>query len=527
MKMKYLVWLIFFPGIAESATFFNDRVSVQGYLKVSNAALNDATGFPMQFLLKQNGSVVWCQSSASNIPVVTGIFSHTLSGISNCQSLSNPLAPAVFAHTSNSDLFTVDVKVDFSKDGFGGADDVTFAGIELVASPLAIYANQANLAKGLSSTLELPSGGTGATTAAGARTNLGLGPLSTLTLSGVSTDFLKGDGTFGPIGTVALSNGGTGGTTAAAARTNLGLGPLSTLTLSGVSTDFLKGDGTFGALSGVVTTVAGRSGAVTLQSADITDAASTNTSSRLVIRDASGNFSAGTITASLSGNATNVTGTVAVANGGTGGTTAEAARTNLGSAASGANTDITSITGTARLAQTVGSVTTGGTTTAYTLTNSPVIAAYSTGQRISLRINATNTGAATINVDGLGARSIFSRLTGAAVAAGDLRLNEFIFMTYDGTNFLADIPPRYYTATSLNCGASIAAGSFVTCPNITAANVNAGDLVNCSPSADPAAGTVTWSALATAGNISVRLACSNGASTCALTNRNWRCIVSK
>lgn len=49
-----------------------------------------------------------------------------------------------------------------------------------------------------------------------------------------------------------------------------------------------------------------------------TTAVSTNTASAIVTRDGSGNFSAGTITASLSGNATNVTGIVAKANGGTG-----------------------------------------------------------------------------------------------------------------------------------------------------------------------------------------------------------------
>jgi len=50
----------------------------------------------------------------------------------------------------------------------------------------------------------------------------------------------------------------------------------------------------------------------------------------IVARDASGNFVANTISANLSGTATNVSGTVAVANGGTGGTTAAAARTGLG-----------------------------------------------------------------------------------------------------------------------------------------------------------------------------------------------------
>ena len=55
------------------------------------------------------------------------------------------------------------------------------------------------------------------------------------------------------------------------------------------------------------------------------NASSANTASYVVQRDASGNFSAGTITATLTGNATNVTGIVAIANGGTGQITANAA----------------------------------------------------------------------------------------------------------------------------------------------------------------------------------------------------------
>lgn len=67
-----------------------------------------------------------------------------------------------------------------------------------------------------------------------------------------------------------------------------------------------------------------------------TTAASANTASAIVARDASGNFSAGTITATLSGTATNVTGTVAIANGGTGATTQQAALNALaGTQASG------------------------------------------------------------------------------------------------------------------------------------------------------------------------------------------------
>ena len=61
--------------------------------------------------------------------------------------------------------------------------------------------------------------------------------------------------------------------------------------------------------------------------------ASANTASTVVVRDASGNFSAGTITAALTGTATiasSLNYTVAIAGGGTGATTAASARSNLG-----------------------------------------------------------------------------------------------------------------------------------------------------------------------------------------------------
>lgn len=64
---------------------------------------------------------------------------------------------------------------------------------------------------------------------------------------------------------------------------------------------------TIAAPSAPVTSVAGKTGAVTLVSADITDATNANTVNTLVKRDVSGNFSAGTITAALSGNATTAT----------------------------------------------------------------------------------------------------------------------------------------------------------------------------------------------------------------------------
>jgi hypothetical protein len=86
-----------------------------------------------------------------------------------------------------------------------------------------------------------------------------------------------------------------------------------------------------GSATATVNSVGGKTSAQIATSVNDTIAATNlNTPSTIVKRDASGNFSAGTITASLSGNATNVTGIVAIANGGTNSSTAPTARVALG-----------------------------------------------------------------------------------------------------------------------------------------------------------------------------------------------------
>ncbi|MGZ3793088.1 MAG: hypothetical protein ACXVCP_12130, partial [Bdellovibrio sp.] len=74
-------------------------------------------------------------------------------------------------------------------------------------------------------------------------------------------------------GIVAIANGGTGASTAAQAKTNLGLGPLASMAVSGTAdtTTFLRGDGSWQPVTAGVSSVAGRTGAVTLTSKDITD----------------------------------------------------------------------------------------------------------------------------------------------------------------------------------------------------------------------------------------------------------------
>jgi hypothetical protein len=87
----------------------------------------------------------------------------------------------------------------------------------------------------------------------------------------------------------------------------------------------LTGDVTASGAGSVAATVATVGGATAANiAAGVTlanEATDANTASTIIKRDFLGNFSAGTITGTFNGNATNVTGTVAVANGGTGNTT--------------------------------------------------------------------------------------------------------------------------------------------------------------------------------------------------------------
>ena len=79
----------------------------------------------------------------------------------------------------------------------------------------------------------------------------------------------------------------------------------------------------------------------------------------------------------------------------------------------------------------------GGTANALTLTsiNTAVQAAYVVGQQYRFRATAINTGAATINIDNLGAVAL-KTVTGAALPAGYIRTDVDTVITYDGVNFV-------------------------------------------------------------------------------------------
>ena len=71
-----------------------------------------------------------------------------------------------------------------------------------------------------------------------------------------------------------------------------------------------------------------------------------------------------------------------------------------------------------------------------TLTGSltPALTAYAAGNQFSFVVANTNTGAVTINIDGVGVKSI-TKNGSTALAAGDLTANSIALIEYDGTRF--------------------------------------------------------------------------------------------
>jgi len=110
---------------------------------------------------------------------------------------------------------------------------------------------------------------------------------------------------------------------------------------------------------------------------------------------------------------------------------------------------------------TAGTLTTGGTSTAYTLTSNEVFdtLAHMNGQCLKVRFNATNGAAPTLNVDALGAKPIQVD-TATAVGTGVIKANSIWDVTYDNSAaafILSGVPAAVQDGTVAS--ASLAAGS--------------------------------------------------------------------
>ena len=73
-------------------------------------------------------------------------------------------------------------------------------------------------------------------------------------------------------------------------------------------------------------------------------------------------------------------------------------------------------------------------TDTYAITPNPAIAAYAAGQSFYVNFTNGNTGAATLNVSGLGAKAL-TREVSTALASGDLVAGKIYEVVYDGTRF--------------------------------------------------------------------------------------------
>ena len=154
-----------------------------------------------------------------------------------------------------------------------------------------------------------------------------------VTISGGTTGLTPSSATAGAVtlgGTLNVANGGTGSTTASGARTNLGATTIgdSVFTLtnpSAITFPRFNADNTVSALnaadfrtaigvtggSGTVTSITAGSyltgGTITTSGTIAVNASPSNVANAVVARDASGNFTAATITANLNGNASTAT----------------------------------------------------------------------------------------------------------------------------------------------------------------------------------------------------------------------------
>jgi len=100
-------------------------------------------------------------------------------------------------------------------------------------------------------------------------------------------------------------------------------------------------------------------------------------------------------------------------------------------------------------------------TDAYAITITPAITAYTTGQRFTFKAGTANTGACTLAVSGLAAKTIKKDVS-SDLDTGDILANQIIEVEYDGTNmqllsrnnFIAPTVQTFSKSTSTNRGSN-------------------------------------------------------------------------
>ena len=116
-----------------------------------------------------------------------------------------------------------------------------------------------------------------------------------------------------------------------------------------------------------------------------------------------------------------------------------------------------------------------GAVNAYAIAPYPVISAYTAGLIVSFAPANTNTGASTLSVNSLGAKSLTSA-TGAALVAGQLVTGSEVIAIYDGTKFQV-INPVQIAASNLYASDIGTANAYVVTPTLPLAALTAGSLI--------------------------------------------------
>lgn len=88
-----------------------------------------------------------------------------------------------------------------------------------------------------------------------------------------------------------------------------------------------------------------------------------------------------------------------------------------------------------------------GAADAYVMAPTPAFTSYAAGMAVSFKAVNANTGASTLNVNGLGVQAI-KQPGGAALTAGDILAGQMVTVVYDGTNFQMISPQGPATAAN-------------------------------------------------------------------------------
>jgi hypothetical protein len=320
-------------GTAAAAVITNLATGVSGTLPVANGGSGSTT---LTGYVKGNGTSAMTANATIPVADVTGaapIASPTFTG--------TPAAPTAAAGTNTTQVATTEFVT-------GAIATATIPDATTTAK------GKIQLAGDLSGTAALPVVAANAiTTSKIVDANVTDAKIATVSGSKVTGNITGSAANV--TGTVAVANGGSGATTAAGALTNLGAAPIASPTFTGTpaaptaaagtnttqvaTTEFVTGAIATATIPDATTTAKGKiqlAGDLSGTAALPVVAANAITTSKIVdanVTDAKiATVSGSKVTGNITGSAANVTGTVAVANGGTGATTAAGALTNLGAA---------------------------------------------------------------------------------------------------------------------------------------------------------------------------------------------------